>query len=496
MAFAKSAVALLSLLTIANAEPSLQAHKASGGGLHVVGLASCYAGGNPGTPCFNNTAQFIYQTNGNGTWYNASSSNSAFLAAAAATGSLSGLTGGLPGLGSNAQGLNAVAFPSQTLGVLVGASTPQAAFPSILTSVDLGLTWQKVTGFGGAAPSGFAAANNTAPDLNAVFAVSRSLIFAAGGYQPIPSTYNAQYNIGQAQPGTQVVTGSGGLAFIAGLVDTNGAIYTSINGGTVWNSVALPSGTGSIYGIAADASGKHVYAVGTPSTLVAPGSITSIASPYNVFGGCILYSGNYGQTWTAQAAPIVPSYTYQLTSVAVLRGTLAYAAGGSPYSEFAQVPDNGIIVGTANGGFSWLQQPIAGPSGFGQANGTIPYVNSIAFNLVGGMYQGWAVGGFHNYTSNVSVPMLLKATAMTPTTMHNAQATYLATQWTAQPVGNFPAAQLTSIVWDNNHVGYIFGQGVILSTHDAGTTWYSETPAGLVLASVEVVSAAPVPTTY
>jgi len=492
MAFVKSAVALTAMLAVANAERTLQAHKASRGALHVVGLASCTAAGNAGTPCSSSTNQFIFQTNGNGTWYNASSSNSAFLAASAYTGSLSAYTGNgytaAIGMGADSTGLNAVAFPSQMLGVLVGASYPQAAYPSILTSVDQGLTWQKVTGFGGPYPSGYAAAISTAPDLNAVYAVSRSLIFAAGGYQPIPSVYNAA----EANGGT--VT-----AFLAtaGLVDTNGAIYTSINGGTVWNSVPLPPGTGSIYAIAADASGKHVYAVGTPSTLVAPGSVISVVSPYSVFGGSILYSGNYGQSWTTQAAPIVPSYTYELTSVTVLRGTMAFAAGGSPYSNLAPVASNGIIIGTANGGFSWLQQPITiTGTNYSQSAGTIPYVNGIAFNVVGGMYQGWAVGGSYNATTQVAKAILLKAVPQPMSTLHNTAATYMTIGWSQPNSITLPSADLTGIVWDNNNVGYIFGEGVILSTHTGGNIWNSETPPGLVLAQVEIVSASPVPTTY
>ena len=60
---------------------------------------------------------------------------------------------------------------------------------------------------------------------------------------------------------------------------------------------------------------------------------------------------------------MVPSYTYQLTTVAVLRGTMAFAAGGSPYLNMGAFPPCGIIVGTANGGFSWLQQARSRPHG-------------------------------------------------------------------------------------------------------------------------------------
>ena len=45
-------------------------------------------------------------------------------------------------------------------------------------------------------------------------------------------------------------------------------------------------------------------------------------------------------------------------------------------------------------------------------------------------------------------------------------------------------------------MGYIFGSSAVLSTHDAGKTWFSETPAGMVLNAVSLVAAAAVPTTY
>jgi len=222
-----------------------------------------------------------------------------------------------------------------------------------------------------------------------------------------------------------------------------------------------------------------------------------------VFSGAILYSGNYGQTWTTQAAPVIPGYTYQLTSVAVLRGTMAFAVGGSPYpaiSSSSTCPQNGVIVGTANGGFSWLQQSITNVPGYTQSAGTIPYLYGLGFNVVSGSYVGWAVGGVENATSTTStpVPLVLMSNSIVAATQHSTQATYLNTVWqpAQAPSVGWPKAEFSGIIWDNNNVGYIYGVSVILSTHDAGKHWSSETPAGLVLSTVDIVAAAAVPTTY
>jgi len=475
----KTLIVLLSLLSVAQAERSLQAHKASGGGLHVVGLGECVNASAPaGTPCAypgaNFLPQFVYQTNGNGTWYNASSTNSAFLAAMQYNGSLS--------TGNPGSGLAAVTFPSQSLGVLVGASYPGAPFPSILTSVDLGLTWQKVTGFSGM-PAGMASAGNSAPDLSGVYSVSRSLVFAVGGYQANPAS---------------IASAAGTLTTVtvalntAGLLGTTGAVYVSTNGATVWSYVKTPVGTGYLYAVGSDASGKHLYAVGSPSTLVNASSVTSTISPYSVFGGSIVYSGNYGANFVAQSAPVIPGYTYELRAVSVLRGTLAFAAGGSPYFAYnASLAPNGVIVGTANGGFSWLQQPINGPAGTATSNGTIPYITGLGFvvSTAGSApaYVGFAVG---------ANSLVLKTLPLSASSLSGAAATYLSVPWSAVTIPGLPKTTLSGIVWDNNMVGYFYGTSVIYSTHDGGQTWFSETPAGLVLSAIDLFAAAAVPTTF
>ena len=44
--------------------------------------------------------------------------------------------------------------------------------------------------------------------------------------------------------------------------------------------------------------------------------------------------------------------------------------------------------------------------------------------------------------------------------------------------------------------GYIYGNGIILSTHNAGATWMVESPNTMIIAQPQVVGLATVPTTY
>ena len=49
---------------------------------------------------------------------------------------------------------------------------------------------------------------------------------------------------------------------------------------------------------------------------------------------------------------------------------------------------------------------------------------------------------------------------------------------------------------DNTMTGYIYGNGIILSTHNAGATWMVESPNTMIIAQPQVVGLATVPTTY
>jgi len=472
-----TAVAFLALLLCASADRSLLAHKPGAGGLHMVALAETLSSFPPvaGTQA----AQFLYLTNGNGTWYNVS--NVGFTQASLNNGS-SSVTGQL----FQYPGMMGLAFPSRSLGVMVGVSAPGNPVPNIITSADGALTWQAVTGFVGNPPAGFSRAGNVAPDLQDIHCMTRALCVAVGGYLASPSAIFPTLGVA--------------LALAApGLLDSFGAVYTSTNGGSSWSSVALPQPVGGLYSVRADTSGKHVYAVGfTPlaSNLTAGSALASPPVPYSQFSGSIIYSGDYARTWISQLAPVISGYTYTLYTVYVLRGTMAFAGGGSPYGYYnSLLPANGIIIGTANGGFTWVAQPISmnSGSGYAMANGTIPRISCISFNTANGQYVGWATASQGNQNTAV-----LKTT-LPIKSRHGMDAAYFSTTWTQTLLPALTGTKsqvLTGIVWDSNLVGYIYGTLTLLATHDGGITWFSELPPAAAIQNDAFLQIASVPTTY
>ena len=200
--------------------------------------------------------------------------------------------------------------------------------------------------------------------------------------------------------------------------------------------------------------------------------------------------------------------------MAVLRGTMAFACGGNPAATGAPpgttatptnngltasgtwqgqafTPTSGIIIGTANGGFSWNMQPITSFAfnsnvGFNTTSASIPLLSSIAFarNSTTGNYNGWVVG---NYRAVLRCQVPIK-------TFKGIAATYFTVTWSQATSASglliAAAPNANQIVWDNDMVGYIFGDQVILSTHNAGLTWSVETPAAVSLNSASVYAGA------
>jgi len=304
-----------------------------------------------------------------------------------------------------------------------------------------------------------------------------------------------------------------------GLLPTYGAVLISLNGGTLWGFANVGTLSG-LTAVASDASGKHVWAVGTTAGICNASSLASLAVPYYASQPTIIYSGNYGQSWTNQSAPAIPGAYYQLNAVAVLTGSMAFAAGGNPFAQDGIVAPSafafGTIIATSNGGFSWTQQPIASyDSSMGTLTNTafgssaaIPVINSIAFMtpMVGtqvGMYVGWAVGenGLMVKTTG-GVPMRSRS--------KSGQIATATLQWTTLSVGSggsYPLAalypsgsvaagsfpnlySLYQVIWDNNEVGYVFGQGIILSTHNQGATWQPEAPPAVQAKGIWLFAAA------
>ena len=73
---------------------------------------------------------------------------------------------------------------------------------------------------------------------------------------------------------------------------------------------------------------------------------------------------NGAPSFQIQTAPVLPGYAYWLNGVTVLRSTIAFAVGGNAFGSAgsslpgntATAANNGIILGTFNGGFTWTQQ--------------------------------------------------------------------------------------------------------------------------------------------
>jgi hypothetical protein len=446
-----------------------------------------------------------------------------------------------------------------------------AVVPSPATNLANGIPTTQITPGTTVLTAGTIAAPNPGvaiwPDIFNVYCASRTLCFAAGGYSgnPLSSTTLTAIN-------NQV-----------GGYDTYGQILRSVNGGTYWSWTALPLATivnptasvgplgpvGGLNAISADASGRHVFAVGSPSLALNSAAATT-AAPFagatasaaigptaataaSVAGGVILYSGNSGVSFIVQTAPVMQGYFYALNTVAVLRGTIAFAAGGHPFGTQGQpsvtnaaavnyVNANGIIIATVNGGFSWIVQNIqslntyfcAGtvanpattiPAAAGsfcvnsatpnnaaftpsatQALGNIPQLNNLGFFVAPGTgtYTGWAVGNSglllttqfnmtgvsNSLTSLQSVSTWAPPAAATLTGAFN-NAVML-------PPAQGGSANIYGIVWDNYKVGYMYGVSFILSTHNSGLSWVAETPNSIISGTspVTVFSMAMVPTSY
>lgn len=167
-----------------------------------------------------------------------------------------------------------------------------------------------------------------------------------------------------------------------------GLVLMTQNGGTVWKVVPVHASfavlsslwvnndpslknifntpvPGILFSVMSDASGKHVYAVGSPSSLYSSSATAMVPLVNNVLVAAgvqvktfatILYSGNSGMSWVQQTAPTLysGSVPYTLFDVAVQKGTTAVAVGGSASIKYG-AKSAGTILLTTNGGFSWTQ---------------------------------------------------------------------------------------------------------------------------------------------
>ena len=385
-----------------------------------------------------------------------------------------------------------------------------------------------------------------APGLVGVACQGKSLCFAVGGY------FGGAF--GSVPLFGTILTSTNGGTFwtnvplpLVPTANPNAATSTATPAGgtTAYVSCAVtacPLGPpGGLNAISVGSSGRNVYAVGAPALVpVTPGIplAMTVGNLPALGAGTILYSGNSGASFVSQSAPFVPRYFYELTTVYALRGTVAFAAGGNPlWTEGSSttstgaavstaatvVPANGVIIGTSNGGFTWSVQNLpsysyacssanqlanglcwntgattpAAYSPQGTAlNGAIPVINSLAFlRQSSGAYMGWAVGNDGLvFVTSLSLPGATGG------------GRGIITSWTQAAMGAAFASMvqlptgfqhLIGIVWDNAQVGYIYGKGIILSTHNAGATWVVDAPTALLVSSGASINAlAVVPTKY
>jgi len=493
MARQTAALLLLSLATVGATGRDLLAHKPNGGSnLHAIAVAP-----------YN-----YYLTTGNGTWSTSLTTNTS-LAGNYYSSSPSYNATSINNLGAFSKAVNyivpfngagpyggivAVTFPTGKLGVAVSAALNGSTTPTILNTVDQGTTFQVVTGFstfpastnlsiggqgfGGILPPGTPANSVQAPDLLSV-ACSGSVCWAVGGYLPYSNNASAPAAFGVV-------------------------LRSSSNAHTSWSYVplpypgfntsqGLPVTVGALFSVSSDSAGKNVFAVGAPASAV-QAQMTQYASGLyaptstgvgTMTAGSIVYSGNGGMNWVVQQAPAIAGVQYSLFSVTVIKGTVAFAVGGNEFSAINGTT-SGLVVATNNGGYSWYQLPIVIPATFTVFNGTgfstpsaskftIPLLLGSAYNYVNGTYSAWAVGTSGLILkSNLGTRSTLSSLIYTPKL--GPQATFAPVPAAVNPA-QVLALNLVGIVWDNAHVGYAFGAGVIQSTHDSGATWQLETPA-------------------
>jgi len=534
-----AACLLLALVGVTRADRSLLAHKPnSGTSLHALAIGP-----------YN-----YYLTNGNGTWVTAldpnsastsgiyHSANSAFNKTANNTGAW-GNAGAFAAIlfpsslgGSWLRGVTSAFFPSKSTGVAVASAQYGSATPSVLTTKDQGMTWQVVTGFStnpwssntsvpGVGFPGYMVSGSAmqAPDLNAVTCVAQHC-WAVGGYLPATPSLTSQPNFG--------------------------VVFTSTTTGTYWTYYPLPGvaaigglslAVGALFGVGADSTGKHIYAVGAPASVLSSTQVAAAtgftapnasSSPQVQTYGSIVYSGTYGASWVVQTAPAIYNARYTLFGVTVIKGTVAYAVGGNEYvpsgsnsTTTSYASSNGIVIATTNGGFSWFQQPLSSqsvpiflngnptptycafanqtfPTLLGVANSATPVSRSAGAPVAGSVpnVTVWAVGASGVMLVSNLGPRTSMGMINSP--IYGAQSFFSQVYQPAYPYG----LDLVGIVWDNNLVGYAWGDAIIISTHDGGNTWALETPnllvtagaaAGTYLGSNAVIaSIAVVPTTY
>lgn len=217
--------------------------------------------------------------------------------------------------------------------------------------------------------------------------------------------------------------------------------------------------------ITSDNAGRNVYAVGAQRT---PASNTPP----------ILYSGNSGVSWVSQVAPAISSggtfVQYQLTSVTAATGKVVYAAGG----DVETGDQNGVILLTVNGGFSWLQQTIqlkytaAATAAFASTPNVGAYYG-IAYNRNKAVDATvWAVGAPMTLSAAGPCYNIVKVYLPQGTLSASLYASFVTIPTSSLPLSfglscsGVTGTVMYGIVWDNPLHGWIYGKGTVLVRGD------------------------------
>jgi len=378
--------------------------------------------------------------------------------------------------------------------------------------------------------------------LNAVAVIKSTLAFAAGGnpYGTQGATGSTAVLAAATAPITAVPFGVvavyGALTAAANLPGFPASAYgfqspASLVAGSTVTVVAnaLPPGvsaagavlavpqpaTATTSGVAAACAGIYgcvSNALGTAATTLTAlnaatgatltGSNVMATAPIVPAGGVIIASFNGGFTWAIQT---IGSYTYSCTAANTFG--MSYTVTGTNALQTVNAASTAVVPNIAGTPVTAAPLQVYGPCGFftgstvaaysplaTQSGNTIPAINALAFTQLNSVYSGWAVGD-SGLVLKASVSATIIATIST-TASNN-----IITTWTPQLIAGISSGSgfmnLYGISWDNQNVGYIFGAGIIASTHNGGITWQVETPNNIITGpTLAIPAAAVVPTNY
>ena len=209
--------------------------------------------------------------------------------------------------------------------------------------------------------------------------------------------------------------------------------------------------------------------------------------------GTIIATPNGGFSWLQQT---LGSFTYSCPSTETNSGVYSNGIAAIAVSAGGVLTTPPVAAGSPNP--NWCYSSLAttpaaySPVASMSAN-NIPYIAGVAFTQQSGVYKGWAVGNRGTvYTTTFTPSTVTPFITATSWVFYNGPAAFSNAVQQASGWVN-----LWGIVWDNSNVGYVYGVNCILSTHDGGMNWRSETPNSMIVGgAANIWGVATVPTTY